>query len=296
MITMDGTISGPRGTRIGYADGGEPTGTPVLFLPGLGDSRLTRHPDEDLTRSVGVRLITVDQPGVGASGYAPIRSQLEAADHVLAVADGLGLDRFAVLGWSAGGPRALAVAVRRPHQVTAVGVAAGFGPLERPETRALASPQIRQGAAALSRLPWLAGLFAARVPSAYRKDPRRAFEQQFGAHASPSDRRLLDDPVIGPMVLAGAQESVRPGSRGMAQEMRLLLGRPWGFRPEDVAVPVHLFYGDDDRIVPLPMGEQLAGLLPSAELTVLPGEGHLALFEHWKEILQALAGSPDIRS
>jgi pimeloyl-ACP methyl ester carboxylesterase len=170
-------------------------------------------------------------------------------------------------------------------------VAGGFGPLDRPETRALASPQIRQGAAALSRMPWLAGLFAARVPSAYRKDPRRAFEQQFGAHASPADRRLLEDPSIGAAVLAGAAESVRPGGRGMALEMRLLLGRPWGFRPEDVAAPAHLFYGDDDRIVPLPMGEQLAGLLPRAELTVFPGEGHLALFEHWKEILETLAGS-----
>jgi pimeloyl-ACP methyl ester carboxylesterase len=291
MFTMDGTITGPRGTRIRYAEGGEPTGTPLLFLPGLGDSRLTRHPDEDLTRSVGVRLITVDQPGVGGSDYAPLRSQLEAADHVLAVADGLGLERFAVLGWSAGGPRALAVAFRRPDRVAAVGIAAGFGPLDRPDTRALAAPKIRQGASALSRMPWLARLFAARVPSAYRTDPRRAFEQQFGAHASPSDRRLLDDPDIGAVVLAGAQESVRPGSRGMALEMRLLLARPWGFPPEEVTVPAHLFYGDDDRIVPLPMGAQLAELLPRSGLTVFAGEGHMALFEHWKEILETLAGS-----
>jgi pimeloyl-ACP methyl ester carboxylesterase len=282
-----GTITGPDGRTIAYADG-DPSGYPVLFLHGLGDSRLTRHPDEQLTASLGVRLITIDQPGVGHTEYVRLRSQLEAADRAVAVADALGLDRFAVLGWSAGGPRALAVAAQYPQRVDRVGVAAGFGPLDRPETRALASPQIRQGAGALSALPWLARLFAAPVPRAYRKNPRRAFDQQFGAHASPSDHDLLDDAEIGPMVLAGAQESVRPGSRGMALEMVLLMGRPWGFRPEDVTVPVHLWYGADDRIVPPAMGQQLAGWLPRAELTVFKAEGHLALFGHWQEILGAL--------
>ncbi|HEX3327173.1 MAG TPA: alpha/beta hydrolase [Actinomycetota bacterium] len=287
-MVQDRTIAGPDGHAIGYGDYGDPTGSPIFFLPGLGDSRLTRFPDDEVTASLRVRLITIDAPGVGLSDYLPLRSQLQGAERVAFVADALGIDRFALLGWSAGGPRALAVAYRFPERVRALGIASGFGPLERADTRSLASKQIRQGAAMLSKLPWMAKLFVASVPRAYRKDPRRAFEKQFGAHASPSDRRLLERPEIAANILAGAQESVRGGAKGMALDMVLLMGRPWGFRPEDVQVPAHLWYGSDDQIVPEAMGRQLAGLLQHSELKVFGGEGHMILFEHWVEILESL--------
>jgi pimeloyl-ACP methyl ester carboxylesterase len=167
-------------------------------------------------------------------------------------------------------------------------VAGGFGPLERPEFRAAATPHIRQGAALLRPLPALAGILARPLPRAYARDPRRAFDKQFGEHASPTDRSLLDDPEMGPMVLAGAREAVRQGSSGLAQEMQLLLGRRWGFRPEDVAVPVRLWYGTDDRIVSAETGRRLAALLPRAELTEFDGEGHMALFGHWADVLGSL--------
>jgi pimeloyl-ACP methyl ester carboxylesterase len=255
------------------------------------DSRLTRFPDDNLTALLGVRLITIDAPGVGLSDYVSLQSQLEGAGRVTSVVDALDIDRFGLLGWSAGGPRALAVAYRYPERVRALGIASGFGPLERAETRALASKQIRQGAAMLSRMPWMAKVFLASVPGAYRKDPSRAFEKQFGSHASPSDRRLLDRPEIAASILAGARESVRVGASGMTLDMVLLMGRPWGFRPEDVQVPAHLWYGSDDRIVPEAMGRQLADLLPHSELKLFEGEGHMVVFEHWREILEALRGS-----
>ncbi len=285
------TVTAPDGTAIAYAEYGDPAATPIVFLHGLGDSRLTRHPDDGLTNSLGVRLITIDAPGVGASDRVPVRTHLEGAERVMAVADALSLDRFAVLGWSAGGPRALAVAVRFPDRVRAVGVAAGFGPLSRPEVRALASKQIRQGANLLSKMPWMANLFVASLPRAYRKDARAAFEKQFGAHASPADRALLERPEIRAMMLAGARESMRRGAKGMALEMQLLMARPWGFEPEDVGVPAHLFYGTDDRIVPEAMGRQLAGLLPHATLHTFEGEGHMAVFEHWADILRTLGAA-----
>jgi pimeloyl-ACP methyl ester carboxylesterase len=267
-------IRDAHGRSTGFGDYGDPAGAPVLFLAGLGDSRLTRPPDDGRTAALGVRLVTVDAPGIGLSDLAPARSQVEAAERVLPVLDALGIERCAVLGWSAGGPRALAVASRSP------------------EFRAAAVPHIRQGAALLRLAPSLARVFARPLPSAYRQDPRRAFERQFGEHASAADRALLDRPDVAEMILAGAQEAVRQGSAGLAQEMQLLLGRRWGFRPEDVGVAVHLWYGTDDRIVSPATGRRLAALLPDARLTEFDGEGHMALFAHWPEIVRTLtAGS-----
>jgi pimeloyl-ACP methyl ester carboxylesterase len=283
----DGIVDA-QGRGIGFGDYGDPGGAPVLFLHGLGDSRLTRPPDDERTAALGVRLLTVDAPGIGLSERVHVRSQVEAADRVLPVLDALGIERCAVLGWSAGGPRALAFAYRRPDRVTVVGLASGFGPLERSEFRADAVPRIRQGATLLRAAPFLARAFARPLPRAYREDPRRAFERQFGAHASAADRALLDRPDVAAVILAGAQEAVRQGSAGLAQEMQLLLARRWGFRPEDVDVPVHLWYGTEDRIVSPATGRRLAALLPSASLTEFDGEGHMALFAHWPEILRTL--------
>jgi pimeloyl-ACP methyl ester carboxylesterase len=292
MSTVEHTrrFADAAGRTIGYADFGDPAGSPVVLLHGFGDSRLTRHPDDARTADLGVRLITIDAPGIGLSDPVRARTQLAAAERVLPVVDALGIRRFAVLGWSAGGPRALAVAVRWPERVTAVGIAAGFGPLDRPEFRACVTKQMRQGTAMLRLMPWMARAAAAPLARDFAKDPRAGFEKHFGQDTSPADRRLLEDPALADVFFEGVQESARQGPVGLAQEM-LLIGRRWGFRPEDVRVPAHLWYGTDDRIVSPETGRLLASLLPSARLTEFEGEGHMALFAHWAELLRTLAAA-----
>ena len=86
-------------------------------------------------------------------------------------------------------------------------------------------------------------------------------------------------------------EAVRQGSRGLATNMQLFLARPWGFRPEEIRVPVHLWYGDADTLVPLQMGQYLAQAIPGSRLTVYPAEGHMIFYSHWREILDTLAAA-----
>ena len=279
--------NGPR--AVGYDEVGDPEGRPVLLFHGFGDSRLTRHPDDARTAALGIRLITMDRPGIGLTDPMPVRTLLERVGDVEALADHLGLDRFAVLGWSGAGPHALACGYRLADRVTVVGVASGFAPLDRPEVRAVLSPQLRQGAALISRLPFLAGPLMRQTEKRYRKDPAAAFEKQFGGSLCDADRRVLADAAVRDNMLAGAVEAFRQGSGGLAAEMRLLFAGRWGFNPEDVTVPVELWYGDDDRLVPVAVGRYLESVLPKASLTVYPGEGHLLYHTHWDEILTTLA-------
>jgi len=295
------------GRTIGYAEAGDPDGYPVLLFHGFGDSRLTRHPDDERTASLGVRLITMDRPGIGLTDPLPVRTRRERARaaegreasgrgtlvervaDVEALADHLGLDRFPVLGWSGAGPHALACGYRLPDRITTVGVASGFAPLDRPEVRAVLSPQLRQGVNLIGRLPFLAGPLMRQTAKGYRTDPAAAFDKQFGTSLSAADRQVLADPAVRDNMLAGAVEAVRQGPRGLAAELRLLFAGHWGFNPEDVTVPAQLWYGDDDQLVPVAVGRYLASVLPDAALTVYPGEGHLLYHTHWDEILKSLA-------
>ena len=126
----DATITLADGRTLAYCEWGNPTGSPVLLAHGGPGSRLL-CPDEDATAAAGVRLLTVDRPGYGGSGPRPDPSLLGWADDVQVLADRLGLERFAVVGWSAGGGYALACAARMPERISAVGLACCEGPLTR---------------------------------------------------------------------------------------------------------------------------------------------------------------------
>ena len=281
----------PDGRRLGYAEFGDPAGTPVVFFHGWGDSRLTRHPDDARTAALGVRLITVDRPGTGISDFQPGRTLLDWPADVAALADTLGLRRFAVFGHSGAGPHTLACAYKIADRLTAVGVVCGFAPFDRPDATTGMRKDMQQFIPLLRRMPWLTTLFLSSLPRQYRRDPDKAFEKQFGHDLPASDLQMLARPEIRANVLAGAVESLRPGARGMAHEARLLFAQPWGFQPAAIQAEVWLWYGGSDVIVPPQQGEYLARAIPHSHLTIYPGEGHMVHITHWTEILQTLVAA-----
>jgi pimeloyl-ACP methyl ester carboxylesterase len=255
-------------------------------------SRLARHPDDHATAALGVRLITVDRAGIGRSDPDPAKTLLSAAEDVGALAEELGLERFAVLGHSGGGPYALACAWAFPERVSRVGIASGFAPFDRPDPYAGMSARMRGFVKLLRRAPWLAGVFMRRAASGYRKDPAKAFAQQFGELSEP-DRSTLAAPRLRQNLLESAVEALAGGYQGAATESQLLFVRPWGFSPTQVTCPVELWYGAADTIVPQEMGVYLHDTLPDARLTVLPDAGHTLYLTHWAEILRSLTSAPD---
>ncbi|HEX3427637.1 MAG TPA: alpha/beta fold hydrolase, partial [Candidatus Limnocylindrales bacterium] len=117
------------GRRLAYAEWGDPKGTPVVLLHGMPGSRLL-CPDEQATRAAGVRLIAPDRPGYGRSEPRPGRAVIDGADDLGELIERLRLPPVAIVGWSSGGPYALASAVGIPELVSSVGVIAGDAPLD----------------------------------------------------------------------------------------------------------------------------------------------------------------------
>jgi pimeloyl-ACP methyl ester carboxylesterase len=251
------------GRGLAYDDVGNPGGVPVLYFHGGGDSRLTRHPNDDIAADLGVRLIAVDRPGCGRSDFRPCRSILEWAADVDQLADALGLDRFSVLGWSAGGPHALACARALRGRVERAVVVAGMPEPERLQLL----PRDLQVTLRLAR-----------------RDPRLVL-----APLARWGRRrpaTTSDDDCDAAYAAGRVESFRQGSRGLAWELHAL-ARPWGFRPEEIRVPVSLWYGERDRVCPLEIGHDLARRIPAASLTIVD-DGHQLLFSRWRDLLAEL--------
>jgi pimeloyl-ACP methyl ester carboxylesterase len=281
----------PDGRRLGFAEFGDPAGQPVLFVHGWGDSRLTRHPDDSIASQLGIRLIGVDRPGAGLSDFKPGRRLVDFGQDVAVLMNGLGIETFPVLGWSGGGPHAAACAYALPTRVRRLSIVCGFSPLRADAGKGELRRDLRWSLPLLRWAPWVAKVAFSRLPAQYRRNPAKAFERQFGRIMPPSDQRILSQPGVRLALQAGAVEASRSGARGLAHDLVVLFGQPWGFEPRHITVATDLWFGDADPLVPAAMGRYLAAQIPNAELRLLPGEGHLLLLGRWREVLQSVVNS-----
>jgi pimeloyl-ACP methyl ester carboxylesterase len=274
----------PDGRSLGYAEYGDPAGKPVLYFPGAPGSRLL-HPPEEPTASLGVRLIVVERPGFGLSDFQWGRTLLDWPADVAAFTGALGIERFAVVGISAGGPYALACGCKIAHQVTGIALLSPVGPTDLPGSIA-EMPRVRQAGATVARYaPWLLRPLLWLVSNPHR-NPERFFERMTSGNAE-VDLAILTRPEMKAMVMNSYLEATRAGMRGFAHES-VILSTPWGFRPEDVSVPVTLWHGEADANVSLSAVRYLARTLPDCHVVFLPGEGHWLVLSHWEEILGQL--------
>lgn len=285
------TIRLRDGRTLGFAQFGDPTGNAIFFFHGGGDSRLQRHADDSVAESLGIRLITTDRPGVGLSTYQRRRRLADWPSDIGQLADALSIPRFAVLGYSMGGPHALACAWGLPERVIVAGVVSGIAPFDRPGGMADMSPFVTRMFTYARRSPQFVRpsifLMARRV----RRDPQ-AFIDELFARATPYDRDVGSRPERRANHAQTLIEAARQGSRGLSWELSMM-ARPWGIPLADITVPVHLWYGADDTVTPLQMARYLVAAIPTAELELWPDAAHQAIFVYWREILAALAGSGD---
>ena len=278
------------GRALAYAEWGDASGLPLFHYHGSSSSRL-EHPLQPGVLE-GVRLVTIDRPGHGLSDFQPERTLLHWPEDVAALADHLEIDRFAVSGWSAGGPYALACAYRIPERLTGVGVISSLGPHDRPGATA-GMDRFNKVALAMSRrLPWAVNRrLMAMMGRVFTRDPEGAAQRRFASLPSP-DRHALSDRRAADMLLASMVESFRAGSDGSAWEARLLT-LPWGFALQDIAIPVALWHGDADINSPLAAATYLSRTIPNASLTVFPDEGHFLILKHWGEFIRQLSDASD---
>ncbi len=279
-----GRVTLRDGRGLAYAEYGDPKGIPVLFFHGLPSCRLM-HPDAELSRALGVRLLTVDRPGFGRSDQKPGRTLLDWTDDVANFADSLGLHQFMVVGPSGGGPFVAACAYKLPSRITRAAIVGSSGPVDGPGALVGMAPERRIGY-------WLARHTPALLPLVvrWRGDPRRDPEKFFAnytRHNPESDQELLARPEVRQMFLASYSEATRQGIDAFAYELVLVSG-PWGFRLEEIRVQTTIWQGEADNSTPIGMARAMAEAIPHASLRVLPGEGHLIFLSRWKEIVEDL--------
>ena len=264
------------GRELAYEEYGDPAGTPVLSFHGGLSSRLDAAPAHEAALELGVRIVSPDRPGIGRSTFQPGRRLLDWPDDVATLTDALSIDRFAVMGWSCGGPYAAVCGARLRERVTTVGLLSSAVPFELVGTTKGLARDDRMLLLLVRWAPWLASLLL-RVSIADATDSRlyREMRRTFPA----VDRAALEERGSVSDAVAFVKESMRQGTAGCLQDYRVF-GDPWGFDLGEVTAPVHIWEGSEDTTGPPEYRELLRRHLPRAQVTVVPGEGHLSLLPH----------------
>jgi pimeloyl-ACP methyl ester carboxylesterase len=276
------------GLTLRAREAGDPAGRSVLHFHGTPGCRLELAWGDEAAAAAGVRLVTFDRPGYGGSTPAPF-GLTSLALLALAVADELGLDRFATSGLSGGGPFALAVAALAPDRVSAVGVLSGAGPFQHVPGALEGLSDIDKEAVALlaDDRDAAAARFASGFPTLEDFPDVDALLARFGPALSDRDKEIVSDPLGGPAFLADVREALRQGRLGGGWDNVAWVG-PWDIDLDAVQSPVLLRYGAEDRMAPPAHAQWLDEHLATATLVMRPGEGHFGVFDHLDEDLRAL--------
>ncbi len=273
------------GRRLCFAEYGNPDGVPVFMFHGNPSSRLSWGHIPGSPFRPDLRLIAPDRPGFGRSDFQPGRRLVDWPDDVCALADALGVQRFAVLGVSGGGPAALSCAWKIPERLSAVGVISSPCPSDVPGVSEGMSGTNRTIFFLARHAPFALRLnmaFLARLARSDRLVERMTYKM------AAVDREMVRRPEVRRYLSQGFAEALSQGGAGSAHELVINHGRPWGFSLEEIAIEVKLWQGEADPSVPPAMGRYLAQTISRCDATFVPGAGHLWLVDHVGDVLDAL--------
>jgi len=289
----DHRLTRPDGRIVAWSESGVASGRPILRVPGTPGSRLSLRADRSPWMERGLRVITTERPGYGASTRLDGRAFTEHSDDTAAILDELGIDGLPIYGGSGASPHVLDFAARHPERVQAATILVGAAPLDTTEAaamielNALVYRLYHQG-----RLDELLRI-ASEVREEILGDPLGSFRGTM-ASAPDADRTILEDPVWQQGFVIGITEALRQGPGGWYDEVVAING-PWQIDFGSIHADVTWWHGDGDRNAPLSAARRVVDALPSARLHVWSDAGHLTPYHHEPAILDELlsrSGAP----
>ncbi|HEY8988796.1 MAG TPA: alpha/beta hydrolase [Candidatus Limnocylindrales bacterium] len=270
-------VATPDGRSLDVYLAGPEDGEILLFHDG---SPGTGHPTSKLVAAAAdrnLRYVSFSRPGYAGSSRRPGRRVADVVDDAVVVLDHLGAERCYTMGWSGGGPHTLACAALLPDRVIAAAAIASVAPYPADGldwTAGMGQENIDEFGAAVDGPAALQANLEMSAPSV-ASVTGEAVADSLGDLISPVDRAALTGEFADELA-EDLRRAVGNGIWGWYDD-DLAFTQPWGFDLADIRVPLALWQGEEDRMVPFAHGRWLAAHIPGVRAHLLPGHGHLSL-------------------
>jgi pimeloyl-ACP methyl ester carboxylesterase len=299
MMSEDLSFELPDGRHLSYTTFGAPISpnqSVIFYFHGFPGTHSEGLPVHETASKRGVVVVGVTRPGFGDSTAQPGRALSSFPPDVLHLADHLGVQKFAILGISGGGPYALACLRHLPaERLRSVTVVSGMWPTALGTAGMM--PQMRVMYTLASWVPgfvnWMVGmeLNAAAQDTEHPEKFEELMAKGFQRWPAEDQEVIFrEDGKLFKVLSRSSREAIKHGTGGFGTEAQIF-GRPWDFQLEDLPIDgrLEVWHGAKDRNVPITMADQAVELMPGVEYHRFEEEAHLTLsMKHLDEILDSL--------
>jgi pimeloyl-ACP methyl ester carboxylesterase len=273
------TVPLPDGRSLDVLLGGDPAGRALVFHHGT-PGNATRYESWFADAGErGLRAVAYSRPGYARSARHPGRTVASVAADVTAILDELGAERFVTIGGSGGGPHSIACAALLPERCLASAALVTPAPWEADGLdwyADMAQLNVDEFGAALQGERAIRAWMAADG-EAFRTITGPQIVATLGDALPPVDQAVATA-AWAEHESAGLRRALEHGFDGWVDD-DLAFTQPWGFDLETIRVPVRVWQGELDRLVPVRHGEWLAAHIPDATFRLATGQGHFSLGE-----------------
>ncbi|KAH8897318.1 putative valacyclovir hydrolase [Thozetella sp. PMI_491] len=271
----------PDGRNLDYLISGAQDGFPLIFIHGTPGSYVAFSTLQVVCKDKGLKLITLSRAGYGGSTRNKGRRIVDAVQDIAALAEHLGVKNCFVGGWSGGGPHALACAARLPGCTAALSIA-GVGPWNAEGLDFLegqGEDNVEEFTAALQGEETLRKFCDVARPAMLQGGVTELIDAMASLLPPVDQEAMLANNLLGQFLVNTIKEGLKDNSDGWIDD-DMAFTQPWGFELSEIRVPVFLYQGSEDKMVPFAHGKWLAEHLPQdvARIHLLEGQGHISIF------------------
>ena len=290
MSKLNQQMQLPDGRMLGYDEHGPAGGKTLFYFHGSPSSRFEfdLYGNDELLQRLNVHLVAVDRPGMGLSDFQPNRRILDWAKDILALADHLNIECFAILAYSLGGPYGMACAYAIPQRLSSVGVVSGAALFTEPKLWENVNEGTRRFLNMPRESPLASRLYLWVLRAMVRFAPNGFVAQANSLLPAPDREIVFTNPDFQKGFIRTVREALRQGARGAYHESLLTI-TDFGFRLQDIQMPPHFWHGEVDKNIPVEMARYMEAAIPNCQAKYYPNEGHLSLFKkNAEEIIHTL--------
>lgn len=279
------------GRKLAVIEYGDKQGLPVMFFHGTPGSRLLFIEDDEVSKALGIRLISFDRPGFGLSDPKPNRTLLDWADDVNEAADFFKLDKFSIIGVSGGGAFAAACAYKLGERLHSVSLVASTTPFVNGKSPKGTMTANKIAFFLARKVPWLVKASYRSTKKLLEKQPEKFMEQnkKGNKHLHEWDRQFLQTDELLKGLIMHMGEAFRVSVDECVNEP-VLLSKPWGFSFKDITVPIDVWHGEEDRMAPAAEMKKAAAAIANCHTHFISGAGHFLTDDDqiWNNILTTI--------